>query len=168
MTCGGDTCSGQTRSIDDTGVMTEQARVRTDSVAVRSLLNAVVRESPTFAALVGRVNATNGLVYVHDATCPGALKACLFQRIEIAGPNRILRIGVRFRGRDSLDIAASIGHELQHALELLEKPWVATEADMLAVWATGTRFTNERFETVEALETGSRIAYELRGMKNTR
>jgi hypothetical protein len=43
--------------------------------------------------------------------------------VTVAGPNRILRAAVDpWRADDSLELMASIGHELRHALEILEQP----------------------------------------------
>jgi O-acetylhomoserine/O-acetylserine sulfhydrylase-like pyridoxal-dependent enzyme len=45
----------------------------------------------------------------------------------LAGPNRILRVMVDER-KTGIDAAASIAHELQHALEVLQVPDIKTAA----------------------------------------
>ena len=152
----------------DTTRAWEQSRVRSDSPTLARVIRDAADRSATFRSVVARINATNGLVYVHEAHCPGLAKACLFQDLQRSGPNRVLRIGVTITKRDDISVAGSIGHELQHAFEVLEDPHVTTTEDMVGVWLNGMRLTTERFETSEATQTGIRIHEELRGNRGAR
>jgi hypothetical protein len=149
--------SGQDQSPDDF----PYSRVRTESMALRRLLNEGIEKSPTFREVVTTINKTNGLVYLYEGRCARTFKACLLLQIQSAGPNRLLRIQVDTRERSDVVVIGSIGHELRHAFEILEDPRVTTPEHMVGVWFRGLKFSNERFETNEAIEIGIRIREEL-------
>src|SRR5262245_56222498 len=72
----------------------EKSRVRSSSATVRLLMQDAAERSATFRSLVVRTNATNGLVYIDEAKCPGTANACLYHWLQRSGPNRVLHIGV--------------------------------------------------------------------------
>ena len=139
----------------------EESRVRSSSAAVRLLMQQTADRSATFRSLVSRIDATNGLVYVEEAKCPYGAKACLYHQLQLSGPNRVLHIGLAVTRRDPISVAASIGHELQHAVEVLERRDVTTVEDMVGVWVSGLKMTTERYETTDAIEAGIRVHEEL-------
>jgi hypothetical protein len=54
-------------------------------------------------------------------------------QIDLAGPNRMLRIRIP-SGKKDLDTAASLAHELQHAVEILSDKRVRTTSDLFALY----------------------------------
>ena len=64
------------------------------------------------------IEATDGIVYVEQGACGHSVRACLSLNVTAAAEYRILRVMVDARQPD-WDVMASIGHELQHALEVL-------------------------------------------------
>jgi hypothetical protein len=108
--------------------------------AVRSSdrgLNEVMAEgyarSTTFRGLVDGIGRTDALVYVEAGICAfGHLDACLLPYLAVADGSRYLRVvltePVPWGRRDRL--IALIGHELQHALEVAERPDVLDVTSM--------------------------------------
>src|SRR5262245_7941285 len=97
--------------------MAPDARVRGVSARVVAIIDAAAAQSETFRRLVDQINHTDGMVYVAEGDCGSGVRACLLLTMTLMGPYRLLRILVD-RETDS-DLIASIGHELQHALEVL-------------------------------------------------
>ena len=60
----------------------------------------------------------------------GQRTACLMHSVEIAGPYRLLRVKLDLR-RSELEMMATLGHELQHAIEVLNDPRVRSDAGVL-------------------------------------
>jgi hypothetical protein len=79
----------------------------------------------TFRDLVDGIGKTDAIVYVEAGVCAfGHLDGCLLPSIAATASSRYLRIALtqplRLRSRNRL--IALIGHELQHALEVAERP----------------------------------------------
>ena len=137
--------------------------VRSDDALIARLLAEAPALSETFRRLVSEIETTNGLVYVEAGKCQFGVRACLIYRIDVAGPSRILRIVVN-TNRDRDGVMGAIGHELQHAWEVLRVPGVTTTQAMFfnAVALAPTATFPIRFETDEAIQAGERIEGEVR------
>src|SRR6185503_19741592 len=98
-------------------------RVRGTTPAIVEAIEQGIQQSPTFDELVTAIAATDGFVYVHSGQCGRNVFACLLLTVTQAGPNRILQIKVDAR-RKGRELVVSIGHELKHAIELLNEPTV--------------------------------------------
>ena len=81
--------------------------------------------------------------------------------VRVAGPNRILRILVDTR-RDHDELLASIGHELQHAVEALSDPHVTDNRTICFFFDRIGSFRLGRFETHAAIQAGLKVSAELR------
>jgi hypothetical protein len=97
------------------------------------------------------------------------VKACLLMQLDQAGPNRMLRIHIT-TGRPDDEAIIAIGHELQHAMEVLSDTPVRTTRDMFVLYqriglrtaASVTQFRiHFRFETAEAIQISDTIRDEL-------
>lgn len=64
---------------------------------------------------------TAGLIYVDEGKCGHGVSACLLLSVQVAGPFRVLQIKIDARRPDCV-LMAQIGHELQHAIEILSDP----------------------------------------------
>jgi hypothetical protein len=83
------------------------------------------------------------------------VRACLQLSIGIAGRYRFLRILVATRKAPGCELTAAIGHELQHALEVLSEPKVRTTLDMFAFFdQNAPAGWRDSFETDEAVRVG--------------
>ena len=133
---------------------------------IAQLINEGLHMSPTFRSLVEMIDATNGIVYVQRGDCRRSARACLVLAIQVAGPNRILRVLVKVR-RERRELIAAIGHELHHAADVLANPAVTTTQGMFFHFLNGRESMSitGRFETIEAVRVGMQIEAELRARK---
>jgi hypothetical protein len=137
--------------------------VRAFDHVLRGLIDEGVDRSITFRSLVTQIDRTDGIVYVQNGSCSvGAAMACLAMTVREAGNTRYLTIHVPQRRHRRDDHIALIGHELQHASEMLAARWVRNSADARSLflrigWAESVR----SFETAEAQRIGGVIRQEL-------
>jgi hypothetical protein len=140
-------------------------RVRTTTAAVATLIEQATTLSATFRGLVDVINATDGLVYVDDGKCPGSIRACLMHSVTIAGPNRLLRAKVDVNRSTHEELIALIGHELQHAVEILSNLALRNNAQVLTFYHSGGIGSfrgGTAVETDAALQVQMTISEEIR------
>jgi hypothetical protein len=87
----------------------------------RGFLEAGLRGSVTFRALVETIDASNVLVHVETATQSTQLPAAGVGDKRGAGRHRVLRIRLVV-GWDSVSAVALLGHELRHTVEVAQAP----------------------------------------------
>jgi hypothetical protein len=109
---------------------------------------------------VAAIEATDGIVYLRVGTC-GRLRACLMHQISIAGPHRVLSIIVDAQHPD-LSLMGAIGHELQHALEVLGDARIRTDEALFAFYKLHGLKLKGVFETLEAVAAGDAVRDEIR------
>jgi hypothetical protein len=142
-------------------LMAPDAHVRGLSPRVRATITEAATQSKTFRGLVDWINTTDGVVYVAEGQCGHGVRACLLMTMTISGPNRLLQIRIDPRKADR-DFMASIGHELQHAVEVLSNPTIRSISRMILLFhRTGNDWT-DGFETAAALKAGLAVRAELR------
>ena len=139
-------------------------RVRSNNPSITALIQEAAERSPRFRGLIARIDATDGLVYVDEGRCGHGVLACLTLSIQMAGPNRLLRILVDSR-RDKKDcgLMASIAHELWHAIEVLQQPNVRDFHGAYSFFEREgpTDKGKGRFETPAARRTGLEVRSEV-------
>lgn len=118
-------------------------------------------QSPTFAALLRRLEQSDLVIYVEAVSrLPGALDGRLIIQPPAHGV-RYVRIQFTQRGNPSETIAV-IGHELRHAVEVADATTVVDERGLAALYRRiGIDSGNNLFDTTEARETGRRVLREL-------
>jgi hypothetical protein len=138
------------------------SRVRSESPWIRVAIAEGNQKSPTFRRLVEAIDATDGMVYAHEGRCRRSVRACLHLSVGVAGPYRFLRVLVNTRKAPGCELIASLGHELQHVLEVLSDPGVRSTQAMYSFFdrkkPTGWR---DAFETDEAEEVGMLVDREI-------
>jgi hypothetical protein len=144
-------------------------RVRSVDASLAALIHDATEASGTFRRLVETINGTDGIVYVEHGRCGHGVKACLATSVTFAGPNRVFRIVVDARKAD-WDVMGSIGHELQHAIELLGDPSVTNRSAIHYHFmreATHQPATEAgRFETNAAVDAGDDVRREIRARED--
>jgi hypothetical protein len=136
-------------------------RVRGGSPVLAEAIDLLSERSPTFQKLVTTINGTDGIVYVNQGTCRYRVPACLLLAVTRAGRYRVLHIVVDGR-KTGNTLLVAIGHELQHAIELLGEPGVVDGATALLFYERIAPTYRDFYETQAAIETGSAIARQLR------
>ena len=106
-------------------------RVRSSDRSIADLIEQATKHSPILNRLVGTVEASDGIVYVEPGSCPQRLPACLKLWMQTSASTRFMRIVVDRRRLDSDSrLMGAVGHELQHAIEVLSDRSV-TDSDKM-------------------------------------
>ena len=137
-----------------------RTRVRGANARLDAVIAEAITRSQTFRRLVDRIVATDGIVYIAEGECGQGVRACLLTTVTIAGPNRLLRIAVDPRKSDE-ELIGSIGHELQHALEVLSNHYVRSSSAAILRLKEMCSACGLRFETDAAVRAGDAIRAEL-------
>lgn len=139
------------------------ARIRPQDTRSTQLLRNGMARSDTFRALVERLEASNVFVYVSVSPLIKPRVAGQLTWMTQAGPYRYLR--ATLNPELSIDLqVATLGHELQHAVEVLDDEMVVCEKSLVALYrriGEPSRVANSSWETVAAQEAGYRVRREL-------
>ena len=135
-------------------------RVRGADPIVTGMIEEAARSSPTFRQLVAAIDRTDGLVYAVRGRCPDGIRACLPHALTIAATNRLLTVVIDYRLL-GIDAEAALGHELQHALEILSDPTVTDSAAIYRFYDGHATRVGNRFETAAAVAAGVAVRAEL-------
>jgi len=136
-------------------------RVRSNSARIVDAIALGVERSATFRGLVDTIDATDGLVFVEEGRCGhSGIRACLLLSVTIAGPHRLLRILVKPNKAPGCELVEVIGHELQHAVEVLRERRIRSDLQIHNFFDTLARAVWDRFETDEAIDAGFAVARE--------
>ena len=137
--------------------------VRSQDRSVRQLLKRGFTSSPTFRSLMARLEQSDVIVYVEEVPrLPGGLEG---RMMILPNPHgqRYVRIQLAMRG-SPVDAVAVLGHELQHALEVAQEPWVSDHASLAALYqriGIGTLGGQHVYDTLAAQEIGRIVRREL-------
>jgi hypothetical protein len=138
-------------------------RVRSSDPSLAALIDRAALRSATFKRLHDTIGASGGFVYVEPGSCGHGVRACLKMWMHVSGPNRFLRVVVERRKGDSdAELAGSIGHEMQHAIEALSDSGVTNGVQLYNFFRRYAPTDNKRFETTAAINIGNVIRDELR------
>jgi hypothetical protein len=130
-------------------------RVRSDSAFITAAMARGSERSLVFRELVETIDASDGLVYIDEGVCGHGVFACLLHAMQIAGPHRVLRIRIDRREVMGCHVAGSIGHELQHAVEVLSDASIRSGAAVFDYFERkGARGS---FETPAATQAGKAV-----------
>jgi len=135
--------------------------IRTTDASMRKLLKRGLRGSPSFAALVKRIQRSDVYVYIEEVPrLPGALEGRMMM-LPRAHQHRYVRIQIALRG-DSEDSVAVLGHELQHAVEVAEALDVFDQDALARLYQRiGLRGGEHLYDTLAAQEMGRTVRREL-------
>jgi hypothetical protein len=135
-------------------------RVRSSHPYIRAMIDEAMSRSPTFSRLVGAIEATDGILYVEQGDCHHSVRACLIPAATLASDFRILRVLVDSRKPD-WEVMSSIGHELQHALEVLSDRGLTTAEAIYLFYSRQHATIGDTFETGEAVRAGDAVRGEV-------
>jgi hypothetical protein len=138
-------------------------KLRPQDSRVASVIKAGAERSATFKALVDRIEASQVIVYVAvNPILKSSLSGALTWMTR-AGDFRYVRASI------SPDLTfdqmiATVAHELQHAVEVIEDESVTDERSLVALYrriGEPSRATQSGWETLTAQRTGYQVRREL-------
>jgi hypothetical protein len=137
--------------------------VRSSDPRLAELIDQATRGSVTFRRLVDTVQASHGIVYVEPGMCGHGVRACLKMWMQVSGASRFVRIAITPSPRPcDVEVMGAIGHELQHAIEVLNEPGIRDGVTMFSYLERIAPNDQRRFETTAAINAGDRVYDELR------
>jgi hypothetical protein len=160
-TSGGAAMESGVALVGQSSLVAPDRRVRGIDPRFVAVISEATARSKTFRGLVDRIGSTDGIVYVAEGQCGHGVRACLLPTMTMAGPNRVLRILVDPRKVDR-DLMGSIGHELQHAVEVLGDRTIRDHGAMVLLFKQMCAGCLFRFETDSAVQAGNAVRAELR------
>ena len=137
-----------------------QPRVRSTHDYIRAMITEAAQRSPTFRRLVEAIGVTNGIVYIEQGDCGHSVRACLTMTITPTAEYRFLRVLVDARQPD-WEVMSSIGHELQHAIEVLENLSLTSSEAIFLFYTREGMTMGESFETPAAVRIGNIVRSEV-------
>jgi hypothetical protein len=135
--------------------------VRSENPMIADAIARGIERSPIFRRLIETINATDGLVYIDEGACGRGVRACLLHSVTISGQYRLLRIIVTTRKAPGCELVASIGHELQHALEALSDASVRSGSQIFHFFQREGPTDSMSLETNAAREMGLNVQREM-------
>jgi hypothetical protein len=141
-------------SVSDVG-----PQVRSSDPVIRALMTEAADRSRTFRRLIETIEKSDGIVYVESGSCGHGVRACLAMSVTPAGSYRLLRILIDMRQKPR-ELMASIGHELRHAIEVLENRAIVDAPTIYLFYAHGS-VGDKPFETHAAIEAGFAVSNEI-------
>ena len=140
-------------------------RVRSTERFMIALIREGYERSAAFRDLVDVLQRSNAIVVVQPASCAGGrIRSCL---VSVIGSGRERHIRIKVDPNMSHDwLIATVAHELQHAVEIVEHPDVIDASGVLKLYrgiALGRcrEGLSEECEIRRALETERRVLEEL-------
>ena len=140
------------------------ARIRPQDPRSTQLLRDGIARSGTFRALVDRLEASNVFVYVQVSPFIKSTLAGQLTWMTQAGPYRYLRATLSPEQTVDQSIA-SLAHELQHAVEVLDDELVVDERSLVALYKRighpSSAAVASGWETIAAQQAGFQVRREL-------
>ena len=129
-----------------------EQRVRTPDLALRLLIRDVMMASPTFHRLIARLEHSDVIVYVtRHYDMPVMLEG---QVTFMAKSGGVRYINIRLAwDRPPRRLAATLAHELQHAVEIANLPEVVDEESLARAYARIGEPANWSARGVQAFDT---------------
>lgn len=143
------------------GVAQEATHVRAVDPVIGPLIARGIERSATFRGLVRAIDSSDSYVYVKKGSCGPSVRACLVA-VASAESARFVWLKVDLRTADA-ELISRMGHELRHALEVIEEPTVRDNGSMFFLYKRiGTHMAGSTIETRAAMTAGRRIRKEVR------
>jgi hypothetical protein len=143
------------------GAAQEAAHVRAVVPVIGPLIARGIEHSVTFRELVAAIDASDSNVYVKKGSCRHTVRACLVA-VTAAESARFVWVTVDVHTADA-ELISRIGHELRHAIEVIEQPAVRDNDSMFFLYKRiGTHLAGSTIETNAAMVADHRIREELR------
>ena len=166
-------CVGTLRQVHADVGQAPSTGVRAIGASVAQLVNEGRDRSPTFRSLVRELDSSPWIVFVQNGSCrlPG-VRGCLLHRVGVFDGRRYLRVVLNDPPNVHDDAIATIGHELQHAVEVVTDPRIEDAADISRLYRrigylSMRTASGQLYETRRAVRAGAKILEELRTERRT-
>src|SRR6187431_1195866 len=140
------------------------ARLRPQDPRISLALQEGVARSDTFRDLVNRIEASNVIVYIAMKPSMRPSLAGALTWMTSAGKYRYLRASISIEQTFNQTIA-TVAHELQHAIEVIEDESVVDEKSLVALYKRIGQPSKAAgplgWETIAAQRTGTQVRREL-------
>jgi hypothetical protein len=147
-----------------TAAPSTEVRLRPQDARLEQVLKEGAARSATFKALVDRIEASNVIVYVALNPMMKSSLAGMLTWMTRAGDFRYVRASISTELPFD-QMIATVAHELQHAVEVIEDENVIDEKSLIALYQRiGLRHSAQapaRWETTAAQQTGFQVRREL-------
>ena len=138
----------------------ETAKVRCLDRESLQLLETVRSHSPTARKLLDRLESSDLITYIRVAPSFDRLRATT-RIIGHSGQNRFVLVSITSMTAQ-VDQVLLLGHELRHAVELADAPWVRGDDGMIEMYERiGWRDSPRAFETAAAVDAGRAVREEV-------
>ena len=143
---------------------TGEVRLRPQDSRLEAVLKEGAARSATFRALVDRIEASNVIVYVAVNPVMKSNLSGMLTWMTKAGDYRYVRASIR-QDLTFDQMIATVAHELQHAVEVIEDETVVNEKTLVALYKRigqqGSATEKAHWDTTAAQEAGFRVRREL-------
>lgn len=158
--------SGEAQSVTTSA---GDSHIRSPSRAIKEAIDYGVESSPTFRDLVRTIESSDSTLYLLEGNCGKNRPAC-FADVTTAGQHRLLWLIISpDRAAHDWDLVGSIGHELRHAVEVIEEPSVRSAGEKFGLYERiGIHVPGGGFETMAAMDTGLLIREEVHKFERQR
>lgn len=148
------------------------ATIRSVGPIAAGFVNEGRERSSTFRKLVEELESSDWIVFVQRGSCRLAgVTGCLLHQVGRYNSLRYLRVVVSEPFGSDDETIATIGHELQHAVEVVRAPGISDAGDIrqlyrrigfVSVRRRVAGETGEVYETRNAIRVGATVLRELR------
>jgi hypothetical protein len=140
------------------------SHVRSFSPSIASVIQQAGERSATFRRLAETINASDSYVYVDEGECRDSDQRGCLVNVTVGGRFRFMFVHVATHGAD-WDLMGSIGHELQHTIEVIDNRFVTSLLTMRSLYERiGKQNSRDphSYETTAAVAAGNAVRDEVR------
>jgi hypothetical protein len=136
-------------------------RVRGVTPSITKVLDEAIRRSPTIVTLMRAIEHSDVIVHVEEVLqLPPRTEGRLMFSVATGGV-RYLRVQV-LSSMPTAQMISTIGHELQHAVEIAEHQEVRSTAGFIALYERiGERGHRGQYDTAAARSAGQKVRNEI-------
>ena len=137
-----------------------QARIRPQDPRLANILREGIARSATFRDIVNRIEAGKVIVYLSLSPTLKPNLAGKLTWMSRAGAFRYLKATINTE-QNTLQMIATVAHELQHALEVSDDSGVVDQRSLAGLYQRIGRPSSDGWETAAAQDTGFQVRREL-------
>ena len=139
--------------------------MRAESRELRALVDEAARRSPVVRDLIDQIDRSDLTVYIRTRKFEGTELDGRVGILSVTGHYRYLVVELACGRMDLLQMA-TLGHELQHVVEIADQPSIVDARSLAAHYErigvrTSSMTGNRTFETAAARDAGAQVRREL-------